>query len=300
MRPARPARRLVVLFGLGGLLALARPGAAGDETPSAPLPELRGFLADVRDRLHTDDYLIDQYTFTERQTQRRMDGKGSVKKVTSALYEVYPSPEPGHTYRKLIARDGKPLTTEELADEDRKQQKKEEKFSAALTKPDDPDRAAAKAERRLKEKETIEELFRVYDIAIVGREPVEGRSTIVLTFGPRAGVEASTKAGRILRKFEGRAWIDEEDRQLVRVEARLIDDLSFGWGILARLKKGARAEMQRRKINGEIWLPSEARFIGQARLLLVKGLNIDALSEYSDYRKFHVATEASVKPDPQR
>ena len=297
MRPARPVRRLVVLFGLGGLLALARPASAGDETPGAPLPELRGFLAEVRERLHTDDYLLDQYTFSEKQTQRKLDGKGSVKKITTALYEVYPSPNPGHTYRKLIARDGKPLTAEELAEEDLKQQKKEGKLSAALTKPDDPDRAAAKAERRLKENQTIEELFRVYDIAIVGRETMEGRSAIVLTFAPRVGVEATTRAGRILRKFEGRAWIDEEDRQLVRVEGQLIDDLSFGFGILARLKKGARAELQRRKINDEIWLPSVARFIGQARLLLVKGLNIDALSEYSDYRKFSVATEASVKPD---
>jgi hypothetical protein len=299
MRPAHPARRLVFVLGFGGLLALAGPAAAGDETPSAPLPELRGFLTEVRERLHTDDYLLDQYTFTERQTQRKLDGKGSVKKITTALYEVYPSPNPGHTYRKLIARDGKPLTAEELADEDRKQQKKEGKLSAALTRPDDPDRAAAKAERRLKENQTIEELFRVYDITIVGRETVEGRSAIVLTFAPRVGVEATTRAGRILRKFEGRAWIDEEDRQLVRVEGRLIDDLSFGWGILARLKKGARAELQRRKINDEIWLPSVARFIGQARLLLVKGLNIDALSEYSDYRKFSIATEASVKPDPK-
>ena len=300
MRPARPARRLVVLIGLGGLLALARPGAAGDETPAAPLPELRGFLAEVRDRLHTDDYLLDQYTFTEKQTQRRLDGNGSVKKITTALFEVYPSPEPGNTYRKLVARDGKPLTAEELADEDRKQRKKEEKFSAALTKPDDPDRAAAKAERRLKESQTIEELFRVYDIEITGRETVEGRSAIVVTFAPRPGAEATTKAGRILKKFSGRAWIDEKDRQLVRVEGLLIDDLSFGWGILARLKKGARAELQRRKVNDEIWLPSVARFVGQARLLLVKGLNIDTLSEYSDYRKFHVATEASVKPDPPK
>ncbi len=300
MRPSGSARRVLVFLGLGGILALARPAAAGDETAGAPLPELHGFLADVRARLHTDDYLLDQYTFSEKQTQRRLDGKGSVKKITSALYEVYPSSDPGHTYRKLIARDGKPLTAGELAEEDREQQKKEGKLSAALTKPDDPDRAAAKAERRLKENQTIEELFRVFDFEIVGREMIEGRSAIVLTFAPRPGVEATTKAGWIMRKFTGRAWIDEEDRQLVRVEGRTIDDLSFGFGILARLKKGARAELQRRKINDEIWLPSVARFVGQARLFLVKALNIDSLSEYSDYRKFHVATEASVNPDPQK
>jgi hypothetical protein len=102
-----------------------------------------------------------------------------------------------------------------------------------------------------------------------------------------------------VKKFSGRAWIDEADRQLVRVEAKLTDDLSFGFGILAKLKKGARAELQRRKVNDEIWLPAEARFVGHARVFLVKALHIDALSEYSDYRKFTVATDATATPEPQ-
>jgi len=86
----------------------------------------------------------------------------------------------------------------------------------------------------------------------------------------------------------------------VRVEAELTDDLSFGFGLLAKLKKGARAQIQRRKINDEIWLPSEARFVGHGRLLLVKGLHIDSLSEYSDYKKFTVATDSAVKSDQHR
>jgi hypothetical protein len=72
----------------------------------------------------------------------------------------------------------------------------------------------------------------------------------------------------------------------------------FGFGLLAKLKKGSRAQILRRKINDEIWLPAEAHFVGNARLLLVKGLHIDALSEYSDYKKFSVATEATAVPEP--
>jgi hypothetical protein len=247
------------------------------------------FLAEVRERIHTDDFLLDQYTFTERQTERRLDGDGNVRKVTSSSYEVYPSAEPGHTYRKLVERDGKALPVDDLAKEDRKQQEKEAK--AAARSPE------YQAERRRKEAEAVEELFRLYDIRIVGREALEGRGAILVTFTSRPGVETTTKPGKILKKFSGRAWIDEADRQLVRVEAELTDDLSFGFGILAKLNKGARAEMQRRKVNDEIWLPSEARFVGHARLFLVKGLNIDALSEYSDYKKFTVATEASAAPE---
>jgi hypothetical protein len=283
------SRSLLSGLALGGLLVYAAAARAGDEPLTAPLPDARAFLAEVRERLHTDDFLLDQYTFSERQTERRLDGDGNVKKVTSASYEVYPSAEPGHTYRKLIERDGKPLPAEDLAKEDRKQAEKEARVSARSLE--------AQVERRSKEAGAVEELFRLYDIRIVGREAVEGRDAILVTFAPRPGIETATRAGRILKKFSGRAWIDEKDRQLVRVEAELTDDLSFGFGVLARLKKGARALMQRRKVNDEIWLPAEAHFVGHARLFLVKGLHIDTLSEYSDYKKFTVATEATAVPE---
>jgi hypothetical protein len=283
------SRSLLSGLALGGLLVFTAPARSGDEPAAAPLPDARAFLAEVRERLHTDDFLLDQYTFTEKQKERHLDGNGNVTKVTSSSYEVYPSAEPGHTYRKLVERDGKALPMDDLAKEDRKQQEKE--ASAAARSP------VAQAERRRKEAEAVEELFRLYDIRIVGREAFEGRGAILVTFTARPGVETTTRPGKILKKFSGRAWIDEADRQLVRVEAELTDDLSFGFGILAKLKKGARAELQRRKVNDEIWLPAEARFVGHARLFLVKGLNIDTLSEYSDYKKFTVATEAMAVPE---
>jgi hypothetical protein len=291
------ARSALFLFGLGGVLALATPAGAADEPSAAALPDLQVLLGEVRERLHSDDFLLDQYTFTEKQTERRLDTDGNVKKMTTSLYEVYPSPEPGRTYRKLVERDGKPLTAEELAKEDQKQEAKEARKAARLYGEDASRRASAESERRLKETRTIDELFRIYEFRIVGRETLDGRGAIVVTFEPRPGVETETRSGKILRKFAGRAWIDEEDRQLVRVEAELTDDLSFGFGILAKLKKGSRAQIQRRKINDEIWLPAQAHFAGNARLFIVKGLHIDTLSEYSDYKKFTVATEAAAVPE---
>ena len=297
-RSLRPS--VLLLLGLTATLPQAAPARGGNEPATATLPEVRTFLREVRARLHSDDFLLDQYTFTERQTQRQLDSGGNVKKVTSALYEVYPSPEPGHTYRKLIERDGTALTAEELAKEDQKQEAKEARKVAKLYSADASRRASAESERRLKETKTIDEIFQVFEFRIVGREALGGRSAIVLAFAPRPGLEPDTRGGRILQKFVGRAWVDEEDRQLVRVEAELMDDLSFGFGLLAKLKKGARAEILRRKVNDEIWLPALARFVGHGRLLLVKGLHIDSLSEYSDYKKFTVATDSEVKPNQHR
>ena len=290
---AQPSsRRLTTALGVLGLLAFTASARSGDEPGTAPLPEVGPFLAEVREHLHTDDFLLDQYTFTEKQTERQLDASGRVKKVTSSTYEVYPSAEPGHTYRKLVERDGKALPVDELAKEDRKQQMKEARAAARS--------AEVQAKRQKSEDTAIDEIFRLYDIRIVRREPLEGRDAILVTFSSRPGLETRTKPSRILKKFSGRAWIDEKDRQLVRAEAELNDDLSFGFGILAKLKKGAKAHLQRRKVNGEIWLPSEARFVGHGRVFLVKGIHVDTLSEYSDYKKFSVATDATASPEPSK
>ena len=292
---ARP-RRLAVAVAMLALLARGTSRAAGDEA-QAPLPDLATFLGEVRERLHTDDYLLDQYTFLEKQTERQLDSDGGVKSVTSSLYEVYPSAEPGKTYRKLVERDGRRLTAEELAKEDEKQETKEAKRAASLYANDPAKRASAESDRRLKETKTIEEIFRIFEFRIAGREEIHGRSAIVLTFEPRENVETSTRGGKILKKFTGKAWVDEKDRQLVKVEAELTDDLSFGFGILAKLRKGAHAEMLRRKVNDEIWLPAEARFVGHGRLFLVRGIHVDTVSHYSDYKKFSVATDTAVTTD---
>ena len=63
-----------------------------------------------------------------------------------------------------------------------------------------------------------------------------------------------------------RAWIDEADRQLVRLEARLLENLGGRSGPGSRaFRRGRSAFFQRRKINDEIWLPTEARFTGGPR-----------------------------------
>lgn len=276
--------------------APAIPEPAAAPLPGAPLPEIRTFLEEVRRGLRTDELLVDQYTFNEKRMERRYDAAGKVKEVTLELYEVYPSPNPGRTYRKLVERNGRPLPTKEIEEQERKQLARMERDAA------DPAAAARRREKkqaefRRREQQVVDELFQIYEITITGRETLEGRPAIVVAFRPRLEVRPSTRTGKILQKFEGKAWIDEQDRQLARAEAKLLENFSYGLGVLARLYKGASAYFQRRKVNGEVWLPAEARFTGSARILLVKGLRVDSLSEYSEYKKFSVATVEEVEAE---
>lgn len=264
-----------------------------------PLPDPRPFLDEVRQNLRSDRLLLEQYTFTETFTEKRLDSKGAVKTAKTETYEVYPSLESGKLYRRLVARNGRPLSEKELADQDRKQEEKVEKRERRLAEEDAAarqKRLARQEESLAKEQAVVDELFQMDEIRIEGREEIDGREAVIVSFAPKPGFKPVTPGGKFLQKVSGRAWIDEEDKQLVRLETRLLDSFGVGPGRVVRLQKGASGSFQRRKVNGEIWLPAEARFTGAAKVLLLFGGRVDVLSRYADYRKFSVGTEEDVKP----
>jgi hypothetical protein len=98
-----------------------------------------------------------------------------------------------------------------------------------------------------------------------------------------------------MQKFAGKAWVSESEYELVRLEAEAQETVSFGLGLFARVHKGSKASFERRKVNGEEWLPASASYQGSARVMLLKMMRVGGTSEYSDYRKFGVATETTVK-----
>ena len=124
----------------------------------------------------------------------------------------------------------------------------------------------------------------------------EQRASILFEFSPRPEYKAKSKELKFLKKVRGKAWICDDDYQLIRVEAETIETIAFGLGILVRLHKGARLTFQRQRVNDEIWLPSVAQFAGKGRILLLKGFRFEGTSEYSDYQKFTVQSSISFAP----
>ena len=279
---------------LSCLLQASNPAAEA----AKPLPELDPFLQGIRKHLHSDRMLLSRYTYVERMTFRQLDSGGKVKKTELREYEVYPSLDERSTYRKLISRDGKPLSAEEMAKQERSWSKKitEEQRKRERESPDEKRRREAKeAESKRKEEESIDEAFRLYRVTMVGREAFEGRSAIVLAFEPRPDYRPKTTEAKVLAKVRGKAWFGEADQELIRIEAELGDNLSFGLGLVAKLNRGTRMVFQRRRVNDEIWLPAESHFSGTGRILVLKGFRVEVQTTYSDYRKFSVETSMRIE-----
>ncbi|MGH9398962.1 MAG: hypothetical protein ACRD00_01240 [Thermoanaerobaculia bacterium] len=274
--------------------------ATEPEPAARPLPDVREFFGHVRENLRSDGALLAEYTFTEKHTEMRLNSHGGVKKTKTAVYEVYPSDTPGKMYRRLVARDGKLLAPTELAAQDKQQEERAEKRRIRREKetPEEREkRLARQEEQKRREREIVDEVFNMDDLVMERRETIDGRSTIQIAFQPRPGYKAENDGARVVQKLAGRAWVDEEDYQLVKIEATLLDSLGVGPGGLIRLQKGAKAFLSRRRVNNEIWLPARARFTGAAKALFFVVGRVDAQSDYGDYKKFSVSTSETVSAE---
>jgi hypothetical protein len=263
----------------------------------APLPERDTFLAEVKKRLKTDSALQAGYAFSERETEQKLDGSGKVKEQHVKVYEVYP-PLPGEApYRRLIEEDGKAVPASELAKKDRERQRKVEEYAheVAMRSQADYEKARRAYDKEMRERsEDIEDIFNVFDVRMVGREQIDGHGTIAFVLNPRPDAKPRTDSGKMMHHFSARAWISETEYELVKVDVEAIEPISFGLGILARLQPGATASFQRRKVNGEAWLPARVTYSGGGRLLMLKKMRLAGSSDFFDYRKFSVSTETTL------
>jgi hypothetical protein len=224
------------------------------------------------------------YTWVARETERLLDSKGKTKSVETRAWEtliLY-----GEPHRRIIERDGKPLSP----DEQRKQQEKLDKAVAKLERetPGQRQHRLAESEKeRQKEREFLREIPELYDFRLEGDAKVDGCDAWVIAAMPKANYRPKLRNSKPLLKIKGKLWIDKAEYQWVRLEAETTDTISFGL-FLARLSPGAKLVFEQTRVNDEVWLPKRESTSGSGRLGLVKKIVMEQELTWSNYRKFQV------------
>jgi hypothetical protein len=256
---------VVRLLALPIVLSVLWPAQVQPPTPVA-LPDRDAFVKETRANLERSQREQNRFSYEERRTELHTNPFGRLGTGGVVVYEVTPLEDGTAIARKLIARDGKPVP--------------DAKVERRNLTPRDP----ARTERRTR-RSGLEDSIAMLEFAVDRRETVRGRNTIVVTFKPRPDARPETSQGRIARVFTGSVWVDEAQKEVTRIEATTIDDISVGLGVVARLNEGTKATMTREEIDDSIWLPTSIRFTGQGRALLFRRLNVDQRIEWFDYRR---------------
>ena len=231
--------------------------------------------------------------YVETRREVKLDKAGRPTGESVKVMESYPGFPGEGRWEREIAVDGRPTSTRDLEKQDRDRQEQAEEYLKKLAK--DPEKTKQRLARSVRgssvrRPRSVNEMFAIFDLRMTGREALEGHDTIVIALTPRRGVKAKTSDGKLMQKFTARAWVSESEHELVRLEVEAIDTVSYGLGVVARMHKGSKGAFQRRKVNGEEWLPASATYTGSARVALLKVMRRNGRSEFSGYKKFGVET----------
>jgi hypothetical protein len=262
------------------------PKRSATSGPELSQDQIQNFIREAAEKDMENDKKQRDYTYIQREEEHKLDGKGQVKSSESRTYEImvlYEEP-----VRKLIAKDDKPLSDNDARKEDEKVQKIIEKRK----NESDGDRKK-RLEKQEKDREEgrqfVKEIADAYSFHFTGKENLGGRETMVIDADPRPGYEPHMKDAKFLPKFRFRVWLDQAEKQWVKMDIQCIDTVSVGLFLL-RVHKGSNIQLEQVRVNDEIWLPKHVALKLDARLALLKGLNIEEDVAFRDYKKFRTDT----------
>lgn len=266
-----------------------------------PLPDLRKLMADLRANEDKVDEILDTYAFTQRQTRRELGKDGVLRELSSETFQL--SFYKGHRIKRLIEKNGRPLSPSEQENADKDAGKRVAEIEKILAKQDA--RVAAGTAGTSSERDrriSIAEMLRASNLINPRRERFRGRDVIVFDFEPNPSFDFKNAKSmiRFFGKTAGVMWVDEKDKQVARVEAVLFDNINVGGGLLAKLRKGASFTLEQQRVNDEIWLPSQADINLSVRILLVKGIDVNQLIRSYDYRKFETQVKDATVNEVKR
>ncbi len=286
------------------VLGLGQQPDSRPAVPPAPAPASSAETTLSEDQIHDlirraaerdleNDKQQANYTYVEREEEKKLDGNAQVKSTESRTHEVMELY--GEQVERLVAKDDKPLSDKEAAKEDERIQKLMDKRK---NESDDERRKRLGKEEKEREqgREFVKEINDAYNFHLAGTESLEGREAYVIDAEPRPGYEPHSKEAKFLPKFRFRVWIDKADEEWVKLDATCIDTVAIGW-FIARVHAGSRILVEQTRVNDEVWLPKSVALKLDARVLF-KGVDIEEEVGYRDYKKFRAATKIVPAGDP--
>jgi hypothetical protein len=259
------------------------------------LPDLKALFKEIDDNQKAIDKLKENYAGTRVEEETDFEKDGKVKKTEMKEYTFFYLN--GQEISTLVKKDNKALSGEEQKKENEKTEKEIQDIQKRESKKEAKDEKAKEEGKKEKNDDDVgvESFLRTCQFVNPRRERFRGQDVLVFDFEPNPEYKARNLVEKIVQKLAGVIWIDEKAHDVARLEAYFVGDFKFAGGLLANLQKGTSFIFEQAYLNNEVWLPTYEEAHAAVRVLLVKGFKVNAVTRYSDYKKFNVETLATVR-----
>ncbi len=258
------------------------------------LPDLKALFDEIDQNQKAIDKIKENYAGTSSDEETEYDKTGKVTKRElreSTFFYLN-----GNEVSTLVKKDGKPLSEEEQRKESERVRKTIERLQKEETKKEAKEEKTKEEGKEKKNDDDvgIETFLRACQFVNPRRERFRGQDVLVFDFEPNPEFKPRKLEEKVVHELAGVIWIDEKARDVARLEAYFVGDFRFGGGLIANLQKGTSFVFEQAYINNEVWLPTyEEAHVG-VRVLLVKSIQVNAVTRYSDYKKFNVESIATL------
>lgn len=304
MRPLKPlavfsALLAVASFTVSGSTRLSEsafdrvePWAGDPPINSEGIPpsqqEIRSRADQFVTNQHQDDEALEEYERVEHHVDRTAGPSPRV--IEDRIFRLVPT---GAGVAKLLLRDGdKPV---DGATYNREMQSLQDTLQS-MANPNDPRAKAAYAKRQRHDSDRtdfVDAAKEAFNIKWLGTSTVRGRSCDVFELDPKPDFRPHGLFQDALIHVIARVWVDRQTVQMVRGEARIMSDVSFGGGILGKLYRGGVVSTEQSEVVPGVWLPAHMQYDFAGRKFLFsfeQHQTIDA----SHYRRVGPPSEALV------
>jgi hypothetical protein len=234
----------------------------------AAAPDPDGLIQKVLQAETREAPLRREYAMRETHTQHQLDKDGRIKSTSVDTYDnLFVE---GELYRKLLLKDGKPLT---------------EKQQAAV----DADLAKTRAERRQRRRlgtfrrtislSNLEDLPKQYELSIAGEETINGRKAWILVTKRKSKLP-----------IEPKLWIDQEDFVIVRRQDRILEKHNS-------FEPGGQIEFQFLKAPDAWLLGAIDMRVTLSAAKFLKG-RVHSIQKYTDHKRFDVQSTITLDNNP--
>ncbi len=210
----------------------------------------------------------EDYLFQRRLVKRELTPDGNVKSETVSVLRRDPWED--QVVTRLIEKDGKPLTADEIAKQEERLRKSVIEMRKTPMKP------------RFEEETWMDEMPDALEFRRAGVENRHGRPADVFSFLPQKGYKAKTMRAKAFEKIRGKVWVDQQDGEMTLLDVEIFDTISVGFGLLGKLEKGTHFEMERKKWDIGVWFEVWQRIRYDLRVMMVKSLRQEIETHWSN------------------
>jgi hypothetical protein len=257
------------------------------------LPDLKALFKEIDENQKAIDKIKENYAGTRAEEETEFESDGRVKKRELKEYTFFYLN--GEEVSTLTKKDGKPLSDEEQEKENEKTQKEIAEMQKREAKKEaKEEKAKEEGKKDDNDEPGIEVFLRACEFVNPRRGRFRGEDVLVFDFEPNPEFKPHKLEEKVVQKLAGVVWIDEKADDVARLEAYFVGDMKIGGGLVANLQKGTSFVFEQEYVNNEVWLPTYIEAHVGVRVLLVKGFKVNAVTRYSDYKKFNVETLSTI------